>query len=58
MTETILSTAPNGEQFTLPTQPDEAADPDLAEGKTGATPYFPFLKIGSCTGFSGQQDGI
>jgi len=27
--------------------------PDLAEGKTGATPYFPLEKIGSCTGFSG-----
>jgi hypothetical protein len=31
--------------------------PDLAEGKTGATPYFLAGKIGSCTGFSGPQAG-
>jgi dTDP-4-amino-4,6-dideoxygalactose transaminase len=28
----------------------------LPQGKTGATPFFPEGKIGSCTGFSGQQD--
>jgi len=27
--------------------------PPMTEGKTGATPYFLFWKIGSCTGFSG-----
>jgi len=29
----------------------------LPGGKTGATPFFPEGKMGSCTGFSGQQDG-
>jgi len=26
-------------------------------GKTGATPFFPEGKMGSCTGFSGPQAG-